>query len=930
MSAFYTKYRIEHADIYNLKCKIDIQEYLASEPTPIDLKATGEPLKIEFNSDSDDWNEPIRPSKAVFNVYSMTDFSLMDLYNDEDMHFKVLIYFGANLYWQGYIVTGEYQEPYDQVPYPVQITAVDGLNYLKSLNYAVSSSVTLGVETVVYYTGRTYESAIIIDILAKIQIPLTAGDPIFTEYINIYEESMADTVDDSPFDQLVIDANVFKDMSCYDVLSEILKKYNASIRQVGGVMVIYRPKELTGVIVYGRIFTDASTKTSTSYIPDQFIKRVGISSYIRDVPGSIIMIKRPAKKITLSQDYGYKESWINNWEFKGNTYDSATYRFNGWNYTGAGILPVIHTLKGEFDGVVVPALTTGPGASSILYQSFGDFAVVTTDLFIIEFDYFFSSLVDAQNITLNIKIKADGASKYLYPSDDLEAKWNAADDFLDYTIAVGAKETTDWISFKRTITGIPTAGSYTISIYAGTASVSPAFIGIKNIKFYNTSDAIITKKRKIQGPIPHNITRWVLGLSKYIRNYIDNIEIVQKIYTIYNPVNGIDVDSNYILGDVTDSNIDNVIEQFAGSLATYISGTMAFSTDWNTRGGSESKPILEIIGGEIANQMSKPRQLIQLNFTELKPVPLTLFDHLINGTYSTLNSHNLDIINAIKLANNAGYCSFYNGALSEYKNAIAGDIITIKGNLHIIAGNAPKLQIYENGTPTYDEYLAEGVNTINYTITETAAFDDHFAVSIRSNIAAAVGNFTFTNVSVTSDVTDALNLASLTSKVNILGNFQDILNSIYGKGSNLITDPSGNGFDYDTLTTSGISITRAINLAGDASLASNVLSVISGEVCHLIVNLNLVSGQVPTVGIWDNTSAFISNTVALVAGNNIVELTVTSTDATASLIFSNSAAANWITGDIVLCRKPRKFIINRGELDFRNRMWNCDLMEIID
>lgn len=138
-----------------------------------------------------------------------------------------------------------------------------------------------------------------------------------------------------------------------------------------------------------------------------------------------------------------------------------------------------------------------------------------------------------------------------------------------------------------------------------------------------------------------------------------------------------------------------------------------------------------------------------------------LFDHLQNGTYGTFVSSDLDITNAIKLANNSGYGSFHNGALSEYKNAIAGDIITIKGNLHIIAGNAPYVVFFENGTELHSDLLAEGVNTINYTITETAAYDDHFAVSIRSNMAANIDNFSFTNVTITSNVDTFLGMVTL-------------------------------------------------------------------------------------------------------------------------------------------------------------------------
>jgi hypothetical protein len=45
---------------------------------------------------------------------------------------------------------------------------------------------------------------------------------------------------------------------------------------------------------------------------------------------------------------------------------------------------------------------------------------------------------------------------------------------------------------------------------------------------------------------------------------------------------------------------------------------------WNTRGGSESKPVLEIIGDEIADQYSRPKQLIQFPIKETGSAAMAL------------------------------------------------------------------------------------------------------------------------------------------------------------------------------------------------------------------------------------------------------------------------------------------------------------------
>jgi len=121
-----------------------------------------------------------------------------------------------------------------------------------------------------------------------------------------------------------------------------------------------------------------------------------------------------------------------------------------------------------------------------------------------------------------------------------------------------------------------------------------------------------------------------------------------------------------------------------------------------------------------------------------------------------------------------------------------------------------------------------------------------------------------------------------------------------GTMAQMITDPDEGGTDYDTHTVSGTSFTSLINSAGNAYVNSNTISVADTGVYRFVTYLTVNSGQVPTVGIWDNTSAYISNTQALVAGLNFITLTATATDASASLRLTNSGASNLTTTPIYL------------------------------
>lgn len=706
------KYRSEFNDNEGITWKIDVLEYLASAPTIITLKHTGEPLTFEYDSDSDEFNSIIKPSRAIFNVWSTVDFTLAGLYSNEDFYYKVNIYHGATLYWTGFIVTGEYMEPYEQTPYEVSIAATDGLNYLK--NYLFKYKTTIEDDT--YYNGRTRATKIILDILGKIQVVS------FAEYLNIYEEQMdGDGVGDSPLEQVSIDVDVFKDMYCFQVLEELLKPFNACVIQSGGVIRIYRPTELISNPVYGRVYTGELTKTSTSYNPTQSILRAGVASDLSQLSGSMLMVKRPAKSVIINQDYGNKESWIENYQFKADSYiPSPTFKYRDWTYSGSGVVPLSNLIIGESDGIGFLSAPT----SYTVSQSFGVNAKATSNKLVLEFDYMFYNPFGSSIFYNNITIKSDNSDHWLAETDANFADWVGTSDII-LIVDTYPTGNTGWIHYKRIINGLPTDGSYTITIqnpYGDAGRV----MAYKDIKFYSTADGLTINKRGVRS-IWQRI-QGGYGGEYQIRNKYYNIRYTEPVAVVLenkitklNAIAGIEKNFDIRLGDAVISSFDNELEQCAGSLAvSYISGytdavdkvdtitvapdgggtanvqaggitrtitwntdedttitnfiatqgsyytglalaktssntftftgssdfadatvdevwltadqttayfignpvySLVYSANWNTRGGSESKPILEIIADETADQYSRPKQLIQMEMYDSGAAP---------------------------------------------------------------------------------------------------------------------------------------------------------------------------------------------------------------------------------------------------------------------------------------------------------------------
>ncbi|MBU1777970.1 MAG: hypothetical protein KJ899_15195, partial [Gammaproteobacteria bacterium] len=99
---------------------------------------------------------------------------------------------------------------------------------------------------------------------------------------------------------------------------------------------------------------------------------------------------------------------------------------------------------------------------------------------------------------------------------------------------------------------------------------------IRNIKIYSTADTVSINKKRKKDTWFRKLGRKInffgrpLAAPASMRRWIDLPEATQREYSKTNAISGVDVNYDFLLGDVADSGIDNVVEQFTGALATYI------------------------------------------------------------------------------------------------------------------------------------------------------------------------------------------------------------------------------------------------------------------------------------------------------------------------------------------------------------------------
>ncbi|HLN20612.1 MAG TPA: hypothetical protein VK213_05960 [Bacteroidales bacterium] len=589
--AYATKYRLEIADIHGIIWKVDIQKDNFAGDI-ITLTGSGSPIEFEFYGEDDIFTQNILGSKATIEVVCQTDYAYSELFTSNNLEYKVLIYHGVTLYWTGYLLVNNYNEPYACPPYYLKLTATDGLGLLKDFRFDG-----LG------YTGREKASKIIYDILSKVNITS------FTEYVNLFGVTMTANVNTSPFDQFGIDTDIFVPDTCYDALEKILSLLNAGIRQDQGVFTIYRFRELLHTTMYGRTFTSATDKSSVTKVPAQLINRNGSSSF-EEVGGNRSQIAQ-LKTLYLNYDMGFKESCLEKYDFKANdfVYSGGAWGISPWtNSLGPAIFPLSTEIPAEDKGVYLYAnaglftlasiAQTIPGVKSQDYK------------FSLSLEYRFNSAANhtAPQIDVVIVISDGINTKYWTGS-----AWSDNSSFvsLAYNSDLNAGWT-EWETVTKVIDSIPIDGDMTVILSPAKSGTSNVNVAYRNVKLCIPSSSGIND----------------LGIG----------------YTVTAATYGQEIEKEYTLGDgySTLVPVENQLINYQGIINGYVNSVVSNpGTAWNTyTAGSvdgQADPIIELIGGELGGQYERPRDLLDIDLYETSA---NAHLKIIGNLQDTMNQYN--------------------------------------------------------------------------------------------------------------------------------------------------------------------------------------------------------------------------------------------------------------------------------------------------
>lgn len=214
------------------------------------------PVPITLTWNQSDKYQPIIGSTADIQLLYESDID--ELYTEDSQDIRVSAYRDGSLFWQGFLSPGQYFRQFNKPVHMITLTASDGLGELKDEKFEDGSGDP-------YYYSTT-EIVTIANILLKTGITTTIYDAV-----NIYEDGYDSTVAHSPLAQTYIWPEMYWDEitdsrgDCYTVLSDILKKYGATVRYSYGHWYLLRPNDYSAHDdIYYRVFTSAGVYSSNT------------------------------------------------------------------------------------------------------------------------------------------------------------------------------------------------------------------------------------------------------------------------------------------------------------------------------------------------------------------------------------------------------------------------------------------------------------------------------------------------------------------------------------------------------------------------------------------------------------------------------------------------------------------------------------------
>ena len=290
--------------------------------------------------------EVIQGTSMEFLIRELIDFEFLEFYTNNPKKYKIEFYSGtgtgvttdsttitgddtthtvdetggSTLLWTGYINPQQYTCKYAGGSQSIRFQATDGLGLLKNELFTL--------------TGFVSEFDMIRHCLDKIALQLG-----YAIAIGIHENNHSD--DYPPIAQTYKECEVYEGLNCYEVLEDILGKYDATITQWENRwrIVSYKDKKIERCLYTWQGVYEATESAPAVLLLDL----VNDAAHVRP-SGYLMMSLQPGgKKLRVIHDYGRKDSFLSNHDFS----KYSDLMFDDWTKSGS-FTPTRLVINGEY------------------------------------------------------------------------------------------------------------------------------------------------------------------------------------------------------------------------------------------------------------------------------------------------------------------------------------------------------------------------------------------------------------------------------------------------------------------------------------------------------------------------------------------------------------------------------------------------------
>jgi hypothetical protein len=250
--AYGLKYTIPFKDVDNYSNLVEIyQDGFVGSST--ELIASDQPATHKYErEDNEDITMPIMSTTFTIGFYSTETTDFRNFFSYSDREFLVVHKFEGNVVFKGYLLNDITGEPFQDPPYPVIVTATDGLAQLKEVDL-VGPSVDTELGSLIFETLNRLDLELDIEICNDLYEGL-----VMDNTKSIFNQAVGDQllVQDFTFDELALNA--------YDFLLEICRSFGWILLQKDGRWLFQRPiaRNIEATMVYVHSYVDGSVISS--------------------------------------------------------------------------------------------------------------------------------------------------------------------------------------------------------------------------------------------------------------------------------------------------------------------------------------------------------------------------------------------------------------------------------------------------------------------------------------------------------------------------------------------------------------------------------------------------------------------------------------------------------------------------------------------